>query len=54
MKVKFRMIIKAVGELIIIIMEKNIVEFSLMIKFMDMADTISYPEQNMKEIGAVV
>jgi|JI10StandDraft_1071094.scaffolds.fasta_scaffold1691149_1 hypothetical protein len=42
------------GELITTIMDRNIVEFLLKIKFMDTADIIFFQEHNMKEIGVVV
>lgn len=53
-KVKSKGNKKMDGELITIIMGKNIVEFLLKIKFMVMVDIIFFQEHNMKEIGAVV
>jgi hypothetical protein len=53
-KVKSKDNKKMDGELITIIMDKNIVEFLLKIKFMVMVDIIFFQEHNMKEIGVVV
>jgi hypothetical protein len=54
MKDKFKVCIKTVGEHTSIIMDKNILEFLLKTKYMDMEDTISCQELNMKVTGVVV
>lgn len=53
MKGKYRETIKAVGALTFIAMDRNIVEYLSMMKFMVMEGITFYREHNMKGIGVV-